>query len=220
MAWGNGAPRGWPGIDTLDPGELTTNIPYSSLWLPASVFNAGFSDPATWHPIRIASQEQALDAWECPAGQQSSIYTLIDFKSLPFDASAPNFRVRPVWLQVDDASAPSPTEYVLWNCAFLCVLNGNSFDRSNNISEYSMLSPVQDQWEKAGGKNGDLEASISIPALNGDTPSASNSNSFMIEIERHSGGGYPSDTYGESAYLLGLAVQYKTDFANIAQWPV
>lgn len=218
MSWGNGAPRGWPDSNTLTPGQLTSNIPYLSLFLPAGNFTAGFDNPAIWNPIHIAAREQSLDAWEFVKADQSEVFTIFDFKSLPFDAAAPNFRIRPIWLQLTDAVAPSPTEFVLWNCAILNVLNGGSFDRSNNINEFDMPSPVQDQWEKSGGKSGDLEASIAIATLNGDTPSGSNSNTFMFEIERHAIDA--GDTYAESAYLLGVAIQYKTDFANIAQWPV
>lgn len=212
---------GWGTRDTtLTPAQLTALIPYGQIWLPAGAFTAGANLPGIWHPIRINAQEQALDAWECVAGNQSEMYTLVDFKGHYVDWANPQFRVRPVWLQVDDAAAPAPTEYVLWNSAILNVVVAGSYDRSNNVNEYSMASPVQDAWEKGGGKAGDTEASINIAAINGDAFSAANSNSIMLEIERHSGGIYVADTYGESAYLLGVGLQYKTDFSNNAQWSV
>lgn len=217
MSWGNGAPRGWPG-EQITASELNTLIPYGQLWLPAGCFTASANLPGIWHPIQINSQEQALDAWECVAGNQSEMFTLIDLKGAYVNWADPQFRVRPVWFQIADEEAPSPTEYVLWNSAILNVIIGGSYDRSNNVNEYSMLSPVLDAWEKSGGTGADPEAAIGITAINGDAFETAKSNSIMLEIERHSGGGYPSDTYGDSAYLLGVGLQYKTNFTNTAQW--
>ena len=197
---------------------LNKLFPYMTFFLPAGAFSAGYSLPGIWHPIRIAAQEQSLDTWECPAGGQSEMFCVVDFSRLPLDVSAPSFRIRPVWLQLDDATAPDPVEYVDWNTALLNVLFGASFDRSNNANEYNILSPVLNQWIKAGGNAADVENTIPITTINGDALSAADSNTIMFEIERHSGPGYPDDTYGESAYLLGIGVQYKTDFNNIAQW--
>lgn len=195
---------------------LNKLFPYMTFFLPAGAFTAGFSNPGIWHPIHIAAQEQSLDSWECPTGVQSEMFCVVDFSSLPLDVSAPSFRIRPVWLQLDDVAAPVPVEFVDWNTALLNVLFGASFNRSNNANEYNILSPVLAQWIKAGGNAADVENTIAITTINGDALSATDSNTIMFEIERH--GQVAGDTYGESAYLLGIGVQYKTDFNNISQW--
>lgn len=215
--WGNGAPRGWPG-EQITASELNTLIPFGQLYIAAGEFTAGAEDPGIFHPIRMNAQEQAVDAWECPYNQQSEMFCIKDFKGMYVDWTDPQFRIRPVWLQVDDAAAPAPVEYVNWTSALLNTVVGGSYDQSNNPFEYSMLSPVLDAWDKGGGKAADAQASIGITSLNGDALSASGSNSILFEIERHSGGAWPQDTYTHSAYLLGIGVQYKTDFSNFAQW--
>lgn len=219
MSWGTGF-RGWPLVDTLDPGELNNIIPYLSFWIPAGAFTAGYNNPGIWHPIHIAAQEQSVDAWECPFGQQSEMFCIISMKNWPVNWAAPAWRVSPVWLQFDDAAAPVPTEFVNWTSAFLNCIMGGSLDRSNNPFEYPILSPALDAWEVSGGDAASLEKAISIVQVNGDAGSASGRNTILIEIERHSGGTWPQDTFGNSAYLLGIEVQYKTNFYNIAQWPV
>lgn len=200
--------------------QLNTLIPYSSFFLEAGEFTASANLPAIWHPIQINAQEQALGAWECVYGNQSEVFCIKDLKGCCVNWADPQFKIRPVFCQIDDVTAPDPVEYALWSSAVLNVTMGNSYDRTNNTFEYSMLSPVVDAWDKAGGKAADLEASIAITAINGDAFSLTGSNSVLFEIERHSGGGYVSDTYEESVYLFGIGVQYKTNFANNAVWSV
>jgi len=195
---------------------LNTLFPYMTFFLPAGAFSAGYEDPGIWHPIRIGTQEQSLDAWECATGVQSEMFCVVDFSRLPLDVSAPSFRIRPVFLQLDDVTAPNPVEYIEWTSALLNVNFGASFDRSNNPNEYDLFSPVLDQWIKAGGNDADVENTIAITTINGDALSAADSNTIMFEIERH--GQTAQDTYTKSVYLLGIGVQYKTDFNNIAQW--
>jgi hypothetical protein len=209
---------GWPG--GLSAESLGDVVPFGQIYIAAGEFTASPDDPGIWHPIQMNAQEQAVDAWECPYNQQSEMFCIKDFKGMYVDWSDPQFRVRPVWLQIDDENAPDPTQFVNWTSALLNTVVGGSYDQNNNTFEYSMLSPALAAWDKAGGKTGDNQASIGITSVNGDALSATGSNSLLIEIERHSGGAWPQDTFQNSAYLLGVGIQFKTNFSNYGQWPI
>jgi hypothetical protein len=147
------------------------------------------------------------------------MFAIVSLQALPIKWSAPLFKIYPVWMQISDTTAPSPTKYVGWSAAICAVLMGNSLDKNNNTYEYKILSPALDKWKIAGGDASSIQRAIAITALNGDTPANTNRNTLLIEVERESGGGFTDDTYANPAYLLGIGIQYATEFSNIAVWP-
>lgn len=72
--WGNGAPRGWPGLG-FDPGSLPEYLPQ---WIPAGAWT---SDPANSQNALVA-----LPYGVSPGGTYS-IFTCIDFPQISQDAA-------------------------------------------------------------------------------------------------------------------------------------
>jgi len=221
MSWGNGAPRGWPDQDTLDPTELTANYPYKQIFFPAGIMTGAYNKEPTFQALRIAAQDQAFDVWTFPdTDPEKEVHFVWPINKLEIDVSSLEIIVYPVWLQSVDSSAPSPTEYVLWSIA---IGNRNyNGDLNFNIDpggalETDIQSPVLDQWHFAGGDTSDTQAGGRITGFSGTTPaSASNWNLLQFMVERQSQD--ILDTYEEEAHLLGVALQYKTNFNNVSQW--
>jgi len=79
------------------------------------------------------------------------------------------------------------------------------------------LTPTEDQWVIASGTAGDQEESEPL-TVTGDALSATNTNILTFAVERH--GDTIDDDYLGSVHLLGVMLQWKTNFANILEWPV
>lgn len=222
MSWGNGAPRGWPGTDTLDPAELTAQIPYLQTHIPVSAFSPGNGTRgAIFQSLQINAQQQALDVLEFPPGEDRECYTVIQIRNLPFfNFNDAGLKVYPMWMQIDQVSQPDPPEFVIWEAGIGIAKNGESFDFTMEPTPLGQQVPsiVEAAWIHNGaGANGD--EAMRCPDINffGSTLDEDDWNGIVIEVERF--GAALGDTFLDSAYLLGVSIQYKTDFANNAAWP-
>jgi hypothetical protein len=221
MAWGNAAPRGWPDQDTLDPTELSLIYPYKQIFFPAGIMTGSINKEPTFQALRIASQDQAFDVWTFPnTDPEKEVHFVWAINKLEINVAALEIIAYPVWLQSVDAAAPAPTEHVLWTIA----IGNRNRDGDLNFNmdpgtgeEVDIQSPVLDQWHVAGGDTSNVQAGGRITTLTGTNPaSAGNWNLLQFMVERQSQD--VLDTYANEAHLLGVAIQYKTNFNNVAQW--
>lgn len=212
LGWGAAAVSGG-----VTPAELTTAYPYKQKWFPAAVMNAQVNDhEAVFCARPIAAQNQAYDCWCFPewSGGHGVVWTW-GIKAFEMDVVDPQIKMLPIWFQYDDATAPDPTEFVDWEFAV-----GNAgYDYDLNFvlhnGEVKKSSPVLDQWHLSGGYSGNGENTWAGMTLQGEALNASDFNLLQFSLIR----GGSVDTWDDSAALIGVIVQYKTNFENIAVWP-
>lgn len=216
MAFGNGAPRGWPGASVE---SITDGIPYCDLYFPATSMDPGAIKPTTYQSLQVNAQEQAYSVHEFPGGANTECFFTWAFRGKHIDLSAPNFRLVPYFIQIAESEAPDPAEYALIEYTIGVSYDGSTIDYSlEGAPEVALQSLIDAQYITfCASTTGDK--AVSIPTLDGDGSLLStNFNFLQFQVERFGSSG--SDTFSESIYLLGCGLQYKTDFANIAQYPV
>lgn len=210
----------FPGGASAD--ALNRSIPYLQIFVDASKISPGLAPAPIFQSIQINAQQQVFDFLEFPAGEIRDSFFTLGHRSLPFfNYTDPELRAYPEWMQIADATAPNPAEYVCWDIAFGIAKNGETYDYTIGPTPagQQVESLVLDAWVHAGAGESANEA-ISLPVADafGSTFDANDFNSLQFEVQRR--GSAAGDTYGESAYLRGVWLQYKTDFNNKSQWPV
>lgn len=210
-------------ISTVPSTIITAGIPYKQIWFPAGSMSGGYG---TAEPVfqnkRIAAQTQCFDVWSFTnTCDQWALWTWA-FSDWDVNVASLSIILYPVWYQDNESSAPSPTEYVRWlmnigNRNYDGDLNYNLDPGANNAI---LKSPVLDQWHVAGGDSTGNQKGGEITVLQGTNPATANVfNLLQFMIKRtpcHADDTF--DSQGDDAHLLGVAMQYKVNAANIAQW--
>lgn len=222
--WGNGAPRGWPGIT---PAMLDEAIPYGSFWIPASAFcqaaETDDTDPADIRDIQMCSYPQKKTCIVFPdSDPPRQVHFTFASKSNEFNATDLQFIFHPLFFQTADSSAPSPTEVVQFEfglarfgydddmCVEIDYLENMAYMRSNVLDAYHLAYGHSASGNEYGARQ--LQGSIQ-----GTSPSGTNMNLWDVSFRRSSAD--VQDTYDNTIYCIGILCQYATNFANIAQWP-
>jgi len=217
MAWGTW--RGWPDTDTLTPGQLTANIPYTSVYFPSNTMVPGAIKPTTFQTIQINARQRAQDVQEFPAGINTECFFTLDMRAAPIDLINPSFKLAPQLIQIDQVAKPSPDQFAQMEFSIGVSKDGTTIDYiMEGAPEVAIKCLVDGAWKSfVCGTTGDK--AVSIPTLFGDGAlSGIDFNFLTFEIERWATS--PEDNFLNSVYCLGCGLQYKTDFNNIAEWPV
>lgn len=214
---------GWGSVDTLDPAELTAQIPFLATHISASAFSPGNgARGAIFQNVQINAQQQAFDVLEYPTGEDREAYAVLQLRNFPFfNFTDPKIKVYPLWMQIDQASKPSPDEFVVWEAGIGVAKNAESFDFTMEPTPQGQQVPslVNAAWVHTGvGPNGDVSIECDTADIFGNTLDKDDWNAIVIEIERF--GMAEGDTFADSAFLIGASIQYATDFSNNAEWPV
>ena len=212
---------GWNDQDTFDANELNTIVPYMDIYIAPSAMVAARSQPATFHAQLLmdqaAANEDAQAAWEFVTGTDSECYFSWQFKNFPIDYSDPQIRFAPQFIQIADASAPAPAEYAYMEFGVGVSYDGTTTDYTTETIEEQLQCLIPDRRVNfLAGTSGNQAALFDGLAGQGALDSTK-WNFLRFEIERYGTSG--NDTYGNSIYLLGVGIQFKTDFNNVAAWP-
>ena len=194
----------------LTPAELTLAYPYKQIWFPAHVLTPGGVSGPTMQDVQINAQNKTFKVASFSPTADQSCYATLAFEKFELDTSDPTFRVVPVFFQSAVAS-PSPMQVRL-TVGIQNTGPEDSLDVSFTTTDTNNWIPTQ-QWKL------DIYEVFNEVALDvGSTPlSAGGLNFLQIQFSRLGSNG--SDTFTGEIHLLGLRVQYKTNFANIAEWP-
>ena len=213
---------GWGSVDTLDPAELTAQIPFLSTHIPASAFSGGVGVRSPiFQSVQINAQQQVFDVLEYPTNEDREAYAVIQLRNFPFfNFTDPQIKCYPLWMQIDQVAKPSPDEFVVWEVGVGVAKNAESFDFTMEPTPLGQQVPslVGAAWvHKGAGPNGD--EAIRCPTANifGNALDKDDWNAIVFEMERF--GAAAADTFADSAYFIGLSIQYATDFSNNAAWP-
>lgn len=203
----------------ITPAALTAAYPYKQIYFPACVMALDAVDPAIFQTIQIGSLEKSFDVITYVDAANTEVSWNYALKDAALDEADPQFKLFPVWFQALDVADPGDTvllEGYIQNC-----LMTNSLDRTFAAPTGQFItSPTQAQWDVAGGDGTSVENSIDVDNnYSGDALVASGTNLLQFQFERH-GTDVEGDTYDKEVHMLGVIFQYKTKFANVAQWPV
>lgn len=199
-------------VNTFSAAELTPLIPFQQIWFPASIMALESSQEPIFQNIQIGSLAKNYDVITFPPSVLTGVSWAYTFKSGELDAAAPLFKMKAIWFQSGDVA--DPTDDVLFDFYIRNVLLGASLNSAFTGGTIE-TSPTAAQWVLTSG-NGDIEDGIEVIPTGG-TISAVNTNTLEFQIERH--GEMVGDDYDDNAHLLGVMLQYATDFSNIAVWP-
>ena len=207
---------GWP--SRVDSDTLTALYPYQSVYFPADVITPGAIKPTNKMSLQIGSKQQAYIVHEFVKTSPTECYWTWQFRGIPIDLNDPKFKLWPHFIQIDNNNAPNPAEY-----AFMEYSIGVSYEK-NSLS-YDLEGPAEEKqkheilgkWKSTLTGDSGLKT-IAIPDLFGKGQLKLNKFNFLqLEIERWSDN--PADTWNYPIYLLGVSLQYKTDFSNVREWP-
>lgn len=209
---------GSAGGEPLTPEQLNDAIPYMQTYIEASAFTPDAISPATFTPASQigAGQGDTEDVWTFGNIATSIIYARWSFAKLPIDLNDPQFRLYPEWKQNAVVATPDPAENIVTQYGI-----GQNRDESSSV--YTIATTTGTSRAKAEyvsqslGTGGGL-ASIAINTISGDGLPLSgdfkNNVRFLVSRTPLDAG----DTFEENMQFVGLAVQFKTDFAIKGQW--
>lgn len=207
----------WP----LNTAQLSQVEPYKEFWFDAKTLNPGAIETATFESLRIASRQMTLATYRFDPGVENDVYWSIGIKGgyidWTLDGLVPRIKIKPIWLQADTTPAPSPTEHVKWQIAISQSKLDGTLNFANNLRG-EWLSPVLDHWRISSGDDTDQERAFKVTQYNGTaSPIALDTNYLVFQLERQ--GSHVDDDFLQPAHLLGVMVQFETDFANQISWP-
>jgi len=199
---------------TFQPADLTASYPYQQIFFPASIMSLQSNQEPIFQTIQIGAQTKNLDVITFAPGVAQGVNWVHAFKENELDVAAPNFKMKGLWFQSVDT--PDPADVVDWEYYIHNALIATTLNDALPGGDHQ-LTPTEDQWVIASGTAGDQEESEPL-TVTGDALSATNTNILTFAVERH--GDTIDDDYLGSVHLLGVMLQWKTNFANILEWPV
>lgn len=211
---GNAAGFVGGGGGAITPTQLNAAFPYGQWEFSADRFTIDVVDPAIKTNVQIGTLEKTLTAIKFLPGVDTEAELSFIIKDFQIDNAAPNFKLFPVWYQLDDVADPGDAAVIE---GYIQVKNlGNTINTAFDVapSGVKITSPTKAQWIITSGNSSSDENPIIIAAT-GDSLAAG-TNLIQVQIERH--GGDVADDYLNPIYLLGIAIQYKHDFNNVQEW--
>ena len=206
--------KGWGGgTGALTPTQLTSVYNKGQFWVPAGALTVGANDGATGLKVSTPSASSAsYTVMEFATGVLGETFFTWAFKS-DFVASTMNLIITPIWfLEIADAST-----IVTWEGGASNAQLGTTLSFDNSGNEIEMKADTVAIDVVTSGDETNIQRGIPISVIGDDLISDTDWNLMTIMMERH--GDEVSDTCDESAMLLGLGIQFDTDFDNIAAWP-
>lgn len=199
-------------------GELNTLYPYSQIFVPARSMDIadGTREP-TFSDKQIGSQQQTYGVFEFPdSTPEKEVQISFALHSSELDIADPQFIMYPIWYQETTTPAPANSirwESYLWNFK----VESQSLNVNLDVNAVSLIQDVPDQYDIMGGDTSDPDNGMKITTINGDGLIADGLNFFTWGLERQNGG--TGDDWTGTALLLGVIIQFKNNFANVAQIP-
>ena len=112
-------------------------------------------------------------------------------------------------------------DHVEWSLGAVNMIMGDTINIAPN-TETALISEVNatDAFKMNGGSVANKQA-VPLTTVMGSAISTTDWNFLTMNIEREAdAAGRILDTFEDDIFLLGVAVQWKTNFENIAQWPL
>ncbi|MCP4713079.1 MAG: hypothetical protein GY869_30995, partial [Planctomycetes bacterium] len=124
-------------------------------------------------------------------------------------------KAKPLWFA--KTTAAGPNNVVLFDVDGVNVILGASVNNSNTgETELSQTVPGTAFFMQSGiSANDEAAGSMSI---SGSTVSAGDTNLIDMMLTRH--GEKAGDSFVDDVYILGIMVQWVTNFNNLAVWPL
>lgn len=204
--------------DQFTANELNNVYEYGQFWIPAGALTPGVTAGCTVEPYESSSANPAT--WTVAkfdtAVDQDAHFTW-GFKSDFVNVATPRIKLSPIWfvktLGVD------PNDLVRFGAnVYNNVIAGGSLNYNNVANEVYMEQDTIATYEINGGNAGSTpQAALFITTIGNDALSASDWNMLTMTLTRT--GTHVNDNYPASVFLLGVGVQFHTDFGNIAIWP-
>jgi len=213
VAWGNGSPRGWP--EQFTPSLMNSIEPYREIWFPAMQFDSGAIKPTTKQQIQINAQEQQYTVHTFPGNQNTECFMVWAFRGIPIDISDPQFKLCCQFFQKVGATSSQ----AVFEASIGVSYDGTSIDYTlEGAAEVPKINKINNAYLSLCWDFPTPNEAVSLPNQAGAGALLSNRFNFIqIQIERF--GTSADDYFGDDIHMLQCGIQYKTDFANISQWP-
>lgn len=205
------------GSGSITPADLTTAYPYEQTYFPAEALTGGqaVGDTPGYEIFLIPGQRQTYPLWSFAPSASEYIFFTVGFIRKENDTT-PEFAIYPEWMQTDDVTAPVNNN-VVWASTITNKTKGSSLSFDSTLNQVQMTAEAEDRYVVAGGSTTDVNEALGNDTINGDALSSTNLNFLTFTLIRR--GDLGADNYLNPAKLLGLTLQWKTDFGNIAQLP-
>lgn len=187
---------------------LTAVYPFSTKFFPASKMALVGPQQPIKQDITIAALNKTYSVITFAPGVLQRVSWIWSFLRTKMDVSAPTFRYIPIWFQ--DADAVDPAKAVRWQASAMNALDTTSLDAVFTTPVLDFDQSTQDEYDMRSQTNSQSLSNT------GDALSATAVNNLQFNIAR--AGQEAGDNYLNPIHLVGMMLQYKNDFANVAQW--
>lgn len=212
--------KGWGSSAIATADGLNGAYPYAQIYIGAGAFTQADNDPALFSPARQigAGENDTEDTWIFAETAKNEIYGRWSFAKLPINLADPQFKIFPEFKQRVDTLKPDPAEFALFEYGI-----GVNVDEVSSI--YSMfdipaLSEVGAELVSFAVGVGDANKSVAITTISGNGLPLTNINKNNVRFAVTRTPLDASDTFLHDVHFVGMAVQFKTDFNNVAEWAV
>jgi hypothetical protein len=221
LGWGGGSSAPPAPPTPVTPADITANYPYQiiqvnakNVWLPSYI--SAVTPSLVYLDIPGSTAVPAIKMPGSGGVNDNRIYFMLSFNRSELDIVTPSFKLSFNWINFDDALAPSPTRYVKFNVGARNALKNSTFNTTFGTLSQSLTREVAAQYLINGGSIASIENTVDC-SVSQDALSNTNSNFIVFTVQRDTS---IVDNYVNPAYLLSINVQYKTNFANVAEWAV
>lgn len=223
MAWGNGAPRGWPGIS---PSMLNDVYSFGQFFVPA-----GAMTPTEGLPSILTTKTTTGGGLHHTHTVMEFVHTVKSgcsfdwaFKADFVKSSVATINLRCGVLYFTPSSADTPNNIIRFDIGAVNLAMGDDINVGTNL-ETNILTDVQPTATPGGEEllnGGDTGSKQNVPlttinGLVGTELSPTNWNFLTINMEREALD--ENDTFQDSAFVFGMGVQFAVEFSNVAEWP-
>lgn len=198
-----------------DPARLTQEYPYDSIWFDASALVPQASNGPAESRLSIPTSNKRYNALVYDPSVVQTAYLSWPEHVGYVNWSAPAFRIR---IFAISPTGGSGTEAVMQvGSSNLYVSDG---EQSYSISTFASLNMTgRSAYDRWIGNAGNDSAAVALPTPNGRALVADSNtevNNLTFALRRNATSA--SDTFTGDLYVIGVAIQFATDFNNITQW--
>lgn len=211
LGYGGGAPP----VEVLNEA-----YPFAQVYIGAGAFTQALLEPALFVPaFQIGSgANDSEDAWNFAEDEKNEIYARWSFADLPIDLADPEFKIFPEFKQTFDTLKPSPAEFALFEYGI--GVNTDITDSNYTMIDIPALSEVEAELVSFAVGSNVANKAVAVNTISGTGLPLSQTNKSNIRFSVARTPLDASDTFAHDVFFMGMAVQFKTDFANVAEWAV
>lgn len=203
----------------LTPGELNDVYTFGQFWIPAGSLTSSDDDPVTIEKYESTSGG-TKSPWRTVAKMPPSVLS-IAWYNWAFKADFAEdtdakllMKSKPIWFA--KTTAAGPDNVILIDIDGVNLNIGSSVNNSPGSDTAISQTVPGTAFLMQSGKTADDEAAASM-SISGDVISSGDTNLIDMFIERH--GELAGDSFDDDIFLLGIMMQWKTNFNNISIWP-